>query len=84
MIAKRIKTLSDWHGFACIYEMVPPFKGCEFVVVSSAHVPFSGPETLMFPSDGEIVTSFGEIAGERGVLSHQHVLESTGYKMERS
>jgi len=40
----------------------------KFYVASHANVPFSGPETLVFPADadGEI-TSWGEVAGGRGM-----------------
>ena len=55
----------------------------EYVVVSAASVPFSGPETYIFPSnkDGK-VTDWGELTGSyRGGLSHDEALERAGYKI---
>ena len=53
----------------------------ERVVVSAVVAMFSGPETYIFPADedGE-VASWGEIgASQRGTLSHEVVLEESGY-----
>lgn len=46
-----------------------------YYVVSAVVVPFSGPETYIFPGDqnGEI-TDFGEIVGLRGTLSHTEAI----------
>lgn len=52
-----------------------------FVIVSAADVPFSGPETYIFPADpwGRIA-SFGELPGSfRGGWDHERALASAGY-----
>jgi hypothetical protein len=52
-----------------------------YVVVSAATVPFSGPETYIFPSnkEGEI-KDFNELYGSyRGGLSHERALKNAGY-----
>lgn len=48
----------------------------DFYIVSAVVVPFSGPETFVFPADrhGKI-TDFGEIVGLRGTLSHQEAID---------
>lgn len=58
-------------------------KSSEYVVVSAASVPFSGPETYMFPSDSEgHITDWGEIgASQKGHVSHETVLQESGYEM---
>lgn len=54
----------------------------EWVVVSAANVMFSGPEVLIFPADEEgVVTSWGEIGGYRGGLSHTVAIEDTGWEI---
>lgn len=47
----------------------------EFYIVSAVVVPYSGPETYVFPADrhGKI-TDFGEIVGLSGTLSHQEAI----------
>lgn len=48
----------------------------EFYIVSAVVVPYSGPETYVFPADrhGKI-TDFGEIVGLRGTLNHQEAID---------
>jgi hypothetical protein len=53
----------------------------EFVIVSATVVPYSGPETYIFPGspEGE-VTDWGELPGSfRGALDHAAALRGAGY-----
>ncbi|MCZ2224329.1 MAG: hypothetical protein LC122_11960 [Chitinophagales bacterium] len=62
--------------------MSPPLEGYEHVVISSAVVPFTGPETYIFPcdNDGKII-SWGELEGsQRGTLDYSVVLADLGYE----
>lgn len=71
MEVEFVKELPDWgKGDACLVR-----KGDAYFVVSSAHVPFSGFETLAFPAnaDGEI-EDWLEAAGWRGA-TRQEVIE---------
>lgn len=93
-IARKIKEMgSEFRGHAALYRLDPPIKVDEeeavddgstsfaFVIVSAATVPFSGPETYIFPAteDGEIV-GWGELRGSyRGGLDHTEALEGAGY-----
>jgi len=73
--------LPDFNGYAALYQMTPAHDGHEFVVASAANVPFSGPETYLFPAaaDGEI-KSFSELDGSyRGGLDHAQALSNAGY-----
>lgn len=56
-------------------------QGDDYYVVSSVVAPFSGFETLVFPADADgNVTSWGEVAGGRGVSRAQAIqqLETEG------
>lgn len=63
---------------------MPPLEGNTFVVVSAAFVPYTGPETYIFPSDSRgVITSWGEMKGSyRGGLSHEKALTRAGYKIK--
>ncbi|ASZ73371.1 hypothetical protein SEA_LUCKYBARNES_54 [Brevibacterium phage LuckyBarnes] len=64
----------DYHGVEHTYDVV---------IVSAADVPFSGPETYIFPgtADGE-VTDYGELEGSyRGGLDHEEALRGMGYEV---
>lgn len=55
----------------------------EWVVASAVNVPFSGPETYVFPAneDGEAV-SFAEMEGSyRGGLDHGEALRGLGFEV---
>jgi len=80
--ATFVKNLDNFTGDARLYKLDPPMDGNQYVVVSATIVPFSGPETCIFPSneDGK-VTSWGELYGSfRGGLDHQQALENAGYE----
>jgi hypothetical protein len=54
-----------------------------YVIVSSVTIPFSGPETFIFPADkdGEIL-NWGELEGSfRGEFNHKKALEGAGYEV---
>jgi hypothetical protein len=57
-----------------------------YVVVSAAVVPFSGPETYLFPADEHgTITDWRELTGsQRGTLDHATVLSDLGYTIERA
>lgn len=89
--ATYIKTLDGFNGVAKLYKLDPPLmltdwddnpKGdAEYVVVSAANVPYSGPETYIFQADkdGEI-TDWSELDGSfSGDLDHQRALSGAGY-----
>ena len=86
MEAKLVKRLTggEFRGDARLYKLSDPLDGHTLVVVSAAVVPFSGPETYIFPANeqGEI-TDFGELNGSgRGYLDHREALSIAGYSIE--
>ena len=56
----------------------------DYVWVSAADVPFSGPETYIFPCDsGGKVTDWGEMDGSfKGSLDHERALLNAGYEVK--
>lgn len=87
-VAKLVKALPPnkvgavWH----VYKVDPPIEYDEdreatYVVVSANTVPYSGPETYIFPStDGGEVTDWLELEGSyRGGLDHAAALGNAGY-----
>ena len=78
LTATRIKKLTDFNGDAALYRLNDTDQ---FVAVSS--IEFRGnPETLVFSTDelGE-VADWGELAGGRGVLTHEAALKEMGYEV---
>jgi hypothetical protein len=66
-----VRELDDFKGNACLVR-----RGVEYFVVSTADVPMLGSETLVFPADEEgKVTSWGEVAGGRGVTREEAIAE---------
>jgi len=82
--AKLIRVLMGFRGNAQLYEMNPPYEHHKYVVVSAADVPFSGPETYIFPADEKgTVVDWMEMDGSyHGGLSHQQALENAGYQLD--
>lgn len=82
--ATLIKSIDSSPHHQCLYQLSPPLEGHKFVVVSAASVPFSGPETYIFPSDANgVITSWGELRGSyRGSLSHVKALRMAGYTIK--
>lgn len=63
------------------YEWEDTQVGAEYVIVSAAMVPYTGPETYIFQAneDGEVI-DWGELPGSyRGGLSHAQALQNVGY-----
>lgn len=80
------------RGDARLYKLMPPLvtakyddvvETYEFVVVSAADVPYSGPETYIFPADEQgHVTDWLELDGSfRGSLDHAEALRNAGYEI---
>lgn len=68
-------TEDSWDDDSAVIAFAP------FVIVSAASVPFSGPETYIFPAtfDGRIA-SYGELSGSyRGGLSIETALSNADY-----
>jgi len=60
---KIVSELVGYTGQACLVE----HEG-KYYVVSSTVVPYSGPETLVFPSNKDgVVLSWGDVAGGKNV-----------------
>lgn len=86
-IATKIKELTNFQGHAALYHLSEPLKDYdgdyhEWVVVSSAHIPFDGgSETYIFPANSEgIVSAWDEMPGSiKGVYHHATALETAGY-----
>lgn len=95
-IAKKVATLSGWRGEAHVYELDPPVEyddyedgacSTKYVIVSAADVPFSGPETYIFPAvkkdDVFGAENMCEMEGSyRGGLDHAEALKGLGYAIE--
>lgn len=67
------------------YKLAPPLDGHQYVIVSAANVPMSGPETYIFASNkaGEIV-DWLELEGSfKGDLNHEKALKNAGYKVDK-
>lgn len=94
--ANLIRTVNPRaQGDQRLYHCTPPMPGWEpwgkdgqqqhwdYVVVSAANVPFSGPETYIFGADssGEIV-DWTELDGSfKGGLDHEQALRNAGYEV---
>lgn len=95
--AIKIKDLTGFRGQASLYKLSRPIPAqytfddekegtklvetTEYVVVSAAVFPYSGPETSIFPSNEEgVITSWGELNGSyRGGLDHYKALIRAGF-----
>jgi len=79
--ATFVSGMDDWRGDARLYRVEPALEGYEFVVVSAASVPYSGPETYIFGSNAEGTdVNMSELDGSyRGGLSHRLALSNAGY-----
>lgn len=81
--AKFIRALDGFIGEAALFKLSEPLEGHDHVVVSATVVPFTGPETYIFPAnpDGR-VKDYGELAGSyRGGLNIAEALENAGYEV---
>jgi hypothetical protein len=76
------------QGDGRVYRVDPPiadYKGeaFDYVWVSAADVPFSGPETYIFGADenGEVL-DWCELRGSfKGALDHEEALRGAGYEV---
>jgi len=96
--AKEIAQLADWRGDARVFELSEPteYEGyngeyvpmkTSYIIVSAADVPYSGPETYIFPARkvGDVFEPIDmmELEGSyRGGLDHAEALEGAGYAIE--
>lgn len=84
----------NFNGEAALYRLSPPMEirdwdenvtgTTDYVVVSAAMVPYTGPETYIFPANenGEVV-SWGELDGSfRGELNIPAALRNAGYSID--
>lgn len=79
--AVRIKSLSNFQGYAELYKLSEPLEGHEFVVVSAAFTIDQGPETYIFPAneDGEVL-KWGELEGSFiGKMDTEQAIKNAGY-----
>ena len=86
--ARLVKVnLPGWAGSANLYAVDPPMwsfggdKLWDHVVLSTARVPYSGPETYIFGADSTgKVTDFRDLPGSaRGEYEDADILSSVGY-----
>lgn len=65
------------------YRVSPKLRGHRYVIVSTAVVPFSGPETYVFGADeGGKIVDWIELKGSfRGRLDHDEALSRAGYSV---
>lgn len=92
-VAVHVKDLPDMIGEAAVYRMHPPYvcedpvsarsTSHEYVVISAMRFGFSGfKETLLFPSDGDKVTEWGELPGSLyDTFGHQAVADNINYTL---
>lgn len=82
--ATKVKNLPHWVGAAAVYRLDPPYRGEEYVVASSIHLPKSPwkEETMIFASTeaGE-VPSYFDLAVVKE-YSHAAALASIGYEVK--
>jgi hypothetical protein len=89
-----VRYITDWAGDARLYRLPKTHMlrgydgrfqcGYNHVIVSAAHVPFSGPETYIFPAapNGN-VKDWKELPGSsRGTWAHDEVLAKAGYEIQ--
>ena len=89
------RTTPNFGAHHKVYRLSPPVdhedyaregetRTHEHVTVSAASVPFSGPETYIFPSDADgNFGDFGELNGSYRVgLDHEKALRGLGYELE--
>jgi hypothetical protein len=76
------------YGDARLFQLSEPVeyrggKKTDHVVISAVEVPFSGPETYIFPADNTgAILSWCELGGSyRGGLSHEKAVYAAGWKL---
>jgi len=93
--AVMVKMLDGFNGDAAVYQLKPPFKHKDYfdeeereythVVVSAVDLPiaisdYRTSETMIFPSDGDKVTDWSELAMVP-MKSHTDALDQIGYEV---
>jgi hypothetical protein len=84
--ARMLRKL-DWSSNVCAYALSEPHEGASLVIVSAVIVPFTGPETYIFPATAESLernepSSWIEMNGSyRGGLNHAEALRRAGYEV---
>lgn len=95
--ATFIRTLSGFTGTAELYKLDPPMvetrydsrygtkieASYEYVVVSAAFIPFSGPETYIFPANehGDITSWLERDGSFKGDTDIPQALQNAGYEI---
>ena len=86
--ATKVGDLKGFRGHAALYRLSVPVTDAHgaktsHVVVSAAEVPFSGPETYIFPADADgKVTNWLEMDGSfKGALDHERALRQAGWSV---
>ena len=93
-IATECKIKNDsFSGDARLYHLSAPVtyydgdteQKSDYVVVSATMVPYSGPETYIFPADETgAILNWCELNGSfRGGLDHERALTEAGYAIEK-
>lgn len=83
---RKVRDLSGFTGNAALYELSANVEygdgqKTRFVIASAATVPFSGPETYIFPASetGEVLDWLELDGSTRGVLDHGCALRAAGF-----
>lgn len=92
--------LEGFHGVVHLYRLDPPMQVesydyetdtsvlgvVPYVVVSAVNVPYSGPETYIFPADesGKVLSWLEMEGSYRGGLDHAEALKGAGYDVVSS
>ena len=92
--ATFINTVGGYNGDMRLYRVEPPVaysKGgrlfaSDYVVVSTAQVLYTGPETCIFPSDerGKVLSWSALEGSYRGGLDHVAALNGAGYRVKQT
>jgi hypothetical protein len=88
-VALFVRPLTGFNGDAALYRLEPPIESGEYVVVSATDLPsiahidptYRTSETMVFPSDGESVSDWGELAFVP-YRSHADALADLGYEVK--
>lgn len=91
--ATFLRDLEGFRGHAALYRLSDPVpfgwnsdvsKTTDHVVISGADVPYSGPETYIFPanSDGEVIDWLEMEGSFRGEIDHARAIAEAGWTTE--
>ena len=92
MKAIFIRNINNNKADQKLYKVDPPMMmgwdrdktPVDYVIVSGAYFPYSGPETYIFPANEEGgIIDWTELDGSfRGYIDHEVALENAGYSVE--